>query len=98
MSRLAAIDSKATIILGSTSPAQYSNMPTIFWINVYYFGGRGDFSSSCAIFLTRIWVAPIYVVTVFATVLFWVHTYVVLMPHILAWSYQMLIFGNTNLL
>ena len=43
------------------------------------------------------WVATIYVVNVFDTVLFCIDTFVGLLPHILAWSYQMLTFGNTAL-
>ena len=42
--------------------------------------------------LPCIWVAPICVVNVVTRVL----VYVGLMPHILEWSYQLFIFGNTT--
>ena len=44
-------DPKATIIMGSTSLTQYSNVSTNFWMRVFsFFGFRGDMSSSCANF------------------------------------------------
>ena len=42
-------------------------------------------------------VDPIYVVNVVAAVLFCVDIYVYLLPHILAWSYQLFVFGNPTL-
>ena len=55
-------------------------------------------SSSYTIFvLPHIWVAHIYVVNVVASVLVCVDIYVGMVPHIPEWIYQLLIFGNTNL-
>ena len=45
----------------------------------------------------HIWIDPIYVVNVVAVVLFCVDTYIGLLSHILAWSYQLFIFGNPTL-
>ena len=46
---------------------------------------------------THIWVTPIYVVNIVATVLVYVDIYVGLLPHILVWNYPLLFFGNKNL-
>ena len=46
--------------------------------------------------LPHSWVAPIYAVNVAAAVLVFVDIYVVLLPHILSWSYSLLVSGNTN--
>ena len=91
---------KATRIIGSTSLKYYINVPTFFWMQFYYsFGSMGDVSSLLAICSwTHIWVATIYVENVVADVLFCVGTYVGLLPHILSWSYQLFIFGNTTLI
>ena len=44
----------------------------------------------------HMWVAPIYVVNVVADVLVCVDVNVGLLPHIPAWRYQLLVFGNTT--
>ena len=50
LSWLIEIDTKATGIVGYTALAQYSNVPTVFWMHVFSsFGIRGDESSSHAI-------------------------------------------------
>ena len=48
------------------------------------------------VLLPHIWVAPIYAVNVVAYILVCVNIYVVLLPHFLAWSYQLLVSGNTT--
>ena len=50
----------------------------------------------CVLFvvLPRSWVAPIYAVNVVADVLVYVDIYVVMLPHIMAWSYPPLVYGN----
>ena len=45
--------------------------------------------------LTHIWVVPIYVLYVVATVLVCVGIFVVLLPPILEWSYPLFVFGHT---
>ena len=47
--------------------------------------------------LAHRWFAPIYVVDVVDPVLMYFDTYADLLPHILAWIYQLWIFGNTTL-
>ena len=56
----------------------------------------------CSVYVTFVvwdhrWVTLIYVVNVVADVLVCVDIYVGLIPHISAWSYQMLVFGNHTL-
>ena len=46
--------------------------------------------------LTHRWVSPIYAVNVVATLMVCVDIYVVLLPHILAWNYTLLVYGNNN--
>ena len=43
---------------------------------------------------THIWVTPIYVVNIVAAVLVYVDIYVGLLPHILAWRYQLFVSNN----
>ena len=46
--------------------------------------------------LTHIWVPTIYVVNFVTSLLVCVEIYVGMLPHILAWSYKLIIFGNPH--
>ena len=72
------IDPKDTRSMGSTSLSQYSNVPTIFGFRFYIILVLEVMCTLCVtvVVLYHRWVAPTYVVNIFASVIFCVDIYV----------------------